>query len=138
MANDRPTSLRMGFGFEEARGAGAPYQAPPTVGQMNSHIRERQAEKELRSLVELYPHASKFVLEVIKANSATCSAQVIAFFVKFSLAKEAKSGFTVTGHDGRVYKSNKVLEIYGDQVRIVHEGRPFTLQRHYVKSLVIH
>ena len=102
---------------------------------MDFHVRERAAEKEMRVLVESNPSSAPTVRQIIKEHRSKCTVQDILFFVKCIIAARSKTGFTVTGGDGKSYKSNKVESIYLDSMTIVYEGRPFTLWRHYIKSI---
>jgi hypothetical protein len=70
MTNDPPTSLRMGFGFQQARAAGAPYRAPRTVWGVNFETRERRAEKEIASLAKRYPSLKKRFAEIVREAKA--------------------------------------------------------------------
>jgi hypothetical protein len=137
MANDRPTNLRMGFGFGEARAAGAPFVTPPTTNQMNWHLKEKAAEKELRELRETFPNIDGALKTIIKTFAAKHSVQDILFAAKCVTADQSSTGFVVTGSDGKIYESNKVNSIYMDALVIEHEGRPFTLYRHYITSISI-
>src|SRR5437588_12245948 len=104
----------MGFGFQQARAAGAPYQPPSTPKKMVLRLKERAAEKEIRTLVERNPSIGPIVRNLVEEHRAKCSVQGILFFVQCVLADQSKTGFTVTGHDGKSYKSNQVESIYLD------------------------
>jgi hypothetical protein len=56
----------MGFGFQQARAAGAPYDAPGTASSYNWGVRERQAEKEIRQILKDYPQATPRIAKLIK------------------------------------------------------------------------
>jgi hypothetical protein len=138
MANDPPTNLRMGFGFQQARTAGAPYQRPSTAAQMDFRLKEKKAEKELRKLVESNPASADQVRKLIEKFRSECSVQTILFFAKCSIASRSRYGFVVTGADGKTYHSRKVLEMYGDgSMKIVYEGKPFMLYGHYIADFQI-
>jgi hypothetical protein len=68
MANDNPTSLRMGFGYQQAKAAGAPYLAPRPVSTVNFLLNERTAEKEIRALVGRYEFLEPLVREMIEVQ----------------------------------------------------------------------
>jgi hypothetical protein len=75
MANDPPTNQRMGFGFQQARAAGAPYVPPGSPSSYNYEVAERQAAKELRELIEQNPALGRRVQEIIKnAKPIDCGA----------------------------------------------------------------
>jgi hypothetical protein len=137
MANDQPTNLRMGFGFQQARAAGAPYQAPHTAAQMDFHLKERAAQRELRALVESEPSNGALVRKIIDRHGANLTSQDILYLVRCCLAAQSETGFVVTGADGKIYNSDKVEEILLDVLIIIHEGRRFHLQRGYIKSIAV-
>ena len=71
MANDDPTSLRMGFGYQQARAAGVTgFKSPPSVSQMNFHLSEAAATKKLRAIRQQHPSIEKFLLKVIEIQTA--------------------------------------------------------------------
>jgi hypothetical protein len=71
MANDDPTSLRMGFGYHQARAAGmSGFEEPPSESRMNFDLRWKAKEKELRTLVEQNPSIGPIVREIIKRQTA--------------------------------------------------------------------
>jgi hypothetical protein len=63
MANDPPTNQRMGFGFPQARAAGAPYVRPRPGYAMDWDINERRYEKELAAIVRRNPSIRAVVRE---------------------------------------------------------------------------
>ena len=65
--NDHPTSLRRGYGFPEARAAGAPYVRPRSGYEMDWDVKDRHYEKELRALRKRDLSVEKLVLEKIEA-----------------------------------------------------------------------
>ena len=141
MAMDGPSNRRMGFGFQQARAAGAPYTRPRTAGQMDFALKEKAAEKEIRALVEMNPSLGPTVRQFIKEHTGGgpdwWPVQDILFVLKCIIASESKTGFTIMGADGKSYKSDKVHCIYTDGVSIIHEGRPFMLHKHYIASIVV-
>ncbi|WP_375785152.1 hypothetical protein ACE10Z_37260 [Bradyrhizobium sp. Pha-3] len=137
MANDKPTSLRMVFGYTQARAAGAPFVAPPTTNQMNWHLKEKAAEKELRELSDSFPDIGLSLKIIIKTFAAKHSVQDILYAAKCVVADQSSTGFVVTGADGKVYVSNTVHSIFMDSLVIEHEGRPFTLYRHYIADIAV-
>jgi hypothetical protein len=68
MANDNPTSLKMGFGYQQARAAGAPYVAPRPVSTVNFLLNERTAEKEIRDLIRRHSFVGPLVREIIEVQ----------------------------------------------------------------------
>ncbi len=137
MANDNPTSLRMGFGFAQARAAGAPYQAPPTASQMDWHLKERAAERELQKLTKDDPIIRAQLAAVVTKKDATkLSIQDFLFFAKCLKATQSKTGFIVTGADGKAYESDKIESINPDGISIIYEDGPFILWRHYIKTIL--
>lgn len=70
MANDPPTNLRMGFGFIQARAAGAPYVQPRSAWKMDWDVKNRQCKKKLNDLAKRYPPIGKLVKEIIEARKA--------------------------------------------------------------------
>lgn len=65
MANDDPTNQRMGFGFVQARAAGAPYVQPRPGWRMNWEVKCSQCARRLRDLVEQDPSVGELVREII-------------------------------------------------------------------------
>ena len=62
MANDQPTSLRMGFGYGQARASGmGGIRADRSPDQVNREISERKVAKQIREEVELDPEWGPFV-----------------------------------------------------------------------------
>jgi len=49
---DGPAAGRMGFGYEQAKAAGAPFIAPRSGTEINEEIREATAARQLRALIE--------------------------------------------------------------------------------------
>jgi hypothetical protein len=138
MANGNPTSLRMGFGFAQARAAGAPYQAPPTASQMDWHVKEKAAKRELQKLTKSDSIIREELAAVVTTDrdAAKLSVQDLLFFAKCLKAHHSKTGFIVTGADGKTYESDKMEGINPDGISIIFEGRPFMLWRHYIKSIL--
>lgn len=136
MANGNPTSLKMGFGFPQARAAGAPYQAPPTANQMDFHLKEKAAERELRKLARDCPFIRAQLADVVKKDGAKLSVQDVLFFARCLRAGHSKTGFIVTGADGNTYESDKMEFINSDGISIIHEGHPFMLWRNYIKTII--
>lgn len=67
MANDPPTSLRMGFGYEQARDAGVTdFQKPPPAWKMNWHRQCADAEKKIAALTRADSSLTKLALEVFE------------------------------------------------------------------------
>src|SRR5580704_2234454 len=66
MRNDRPTNLRRGHGFEEARAAGAPYVTPRSGHQMQRDIEERHCKKILNDIVKREPAMKAVVAETMR------------------------------------------------------------------------
>jgi hypothetical protein len=138
MANANSTSLRMGFGFLQARAAGAPYQAPPTASQMDWHLKEKAAGRELQKLTRDHPDIRSQLAAVVttEKDAAKLSVQDLLFFAKCLRADRSKTGFVVTGADGKTYQSNKIETINPDGISIIYGGRPFILWRHYIRSIL--
>jgi hypothetical protein len=62
MANDRPTSLRMGFGYGQARASGlGGIRADRSPNQVNHYISESKVARKLREEVEADPGWGPFV-----------------------------------------------------------------------------
>jgi hypothetical protein len=97
MANDPPTNLRMGFGFEQARAAGAPYVAPRPVSRVNWEIKCRQCAKKLRELAIQESSVGKLVREIMEARKVqgltVCSAVELYHVVLFNRPHLAPSGY---------------------------------------------
>jgi hypothetical protein len=71
MANDPPTSLRMGFGHRQARASGmGGFEEGPSTRQMNFDLEWREQEKEIRAIVEEYPAAGPVVRRMIEKQAA--------------------------------------------------------------------
>lgn len=71
MANDPPTNLRMGFGFTQARAAGAPYVRPRSGYLMDWDIKERSYKAALNVLVKEDTSIGKLVqakMEIMKGG----------------------------------------------------------------------
>lgn len=66
MRNDRPTSLRRGHGFPQARAAGAPYVSPRSGYAMEWDLNERRYQKELAALVKLHPSIRVLVRQTME------------------------------------------------------------------------
>jgi hypothetical protein len=140
MSNDDPTSLRMLFGYEQARTAGVVgFSGSRTAWQMDFDLKESKARKEIRALVGRNPSFEPRVRQLIREHASGESewwpVQVILFVLKCEMASRSKTGFTVTGHDGKSYRSDKVARIYTDGLSIIHEGRPLMLHIQYIKSI---
>jgi hypothetical protein len=74
MANDDPTNLRMGFGYEQARVAGLTgFQNAPTASEMNWHLEWEAATKVLRHIVHNHPEMGDLVRKIIAAQRAANS-----------------------------------------------------------------
>jgi hypothetical protein len=67
MKNDPPTNLRRGYGFNQARAAGAPFVRPRSGYQMDRDIQERFSKKALNALVKDDPSIRKLVQQKIEA-----------------------------------------------------------------------
>jgi hypothetical protein len=75
MANDQPTSLRMGFGYGQARASGmGGIRADRSPNQVNLYVRESKAASMLREEVEADPDWKPFVEHWIRDGM---SAEVI-------------------------------------------------------------
>src|SRR5258708_7961918 len=71
MANDDPTSLRMGFGYQQARAAGVTgFKSPPSVSKMNFHLSEAAATRKLQDIRQRHPSIEKFLRRVIEVQTA--------------------------------------------------------------------
>jgi hypothetical protein len=66
MANDPPTNQRMGFGFPQARAAGAPYVSPRSGYAMDWDVNERRHQKELAALVKLHPSIRTLARQIME------------------------------------------------------------------------
>jgi hypothetical protein len=96
MANDEPTSLRMGFGFPQARAAGAPFVPSRPGWRMNWDVKCRECEKKLRDLVVQYPSVGvliKKIVEAQKANGRQVWAVEIYHLVLYKRPHLAPSGY---------------------------------------------
>jgi hypothetical protein len=60
--NDPPTSLRRGFGFKQARSAGAPYRNPRPNYKVDFDLEERAAHKKHPSRRPSWRRAKRFSL----------------------------------------------------------------------------
>jgi hypothetical protein len=70
MANDDPTSLRMGFGYQQARASGVTgFESPSSPYRMNFLMQWRAAEKKLRKIIERNPSLEPIVREIIAAQT---------------------------------------------------------------------
>jgi hypothetical protein len=65
VASDDPTTLRMGFGYPQARASGAPFRQPRSPSAVNYHWRESAANKDLRALVNQFPSLAPIVQQRI-------------------------------------------------------------------------
>jgi|HubBroStandDraft_6_1064221.scaffolds.fasta_scaffold1692475_1 hypothetical protein len=72
--NDPPTSFRRGYGFSQARSAGAPYVPPRPAWKVNWDIRAKRAEKNLRELLKQHPSIKPLVLKIIEAQKGQARA----------------------------------------------------------------
>jgi hypothetical protein len=71
MANDDPTSLRMGFGYQQARRAGMTgFKSPPSVAEMNLHLSEAAATRKLQAIVQRHPSIKNFLRKVMDVQKA--------------------------------------------------------------------
>jgi hypothetical protein len=110
MRNDRPTSLRRGYGFSQARAAGAPYVAPRTGYAMEWDVNNRRYEKELSALVKREPSVIPLVQQKIEAmkkgevwiNPSHCyqttgawrsAATLLYYFVLYARPELAPTGY---------------------------------------------
>jgi hypothetical protein len=139
MANDLPSHLRMGFGFGQAKAAGAPYAAPATADQMNFHLKERAAERKLRDLRIKYPEIGPLIREYVQYEKDGCHlpAQRIFILIKCEIASRSENSFVVHGTDGKSYAGEKVNEIYLDALSFVHEGKTTTFQIGCIKDITV-
>ena len=66
---DGPKSGRMGYGFEQAKGAGVPYTAPRPIGVINAENRQKnQDEKRLARIQREHPDCRLLVEQWAKAG----------------------------------------------------------------------
>jgi hypothetical protein len=65
-----PSNLRRGYGFQEARAAGAPYVRPRPGWKMNWDVESRKVERKLRRLVKEQPSLECLVREIIEEQKA--------------------------------------------------------------------
>lgn len=97
MANDPPTSMRMGFGFPQARAAGAPYVQPRPGWKMNWDLKNRQCERKLNDLLKQQPAVGELVKEIMEARKAQglslCSAVELYHVVLFNRPHLAPPGY---------------------------------------------
>ncbi len=97
MANDPPTSLRMGFGFPQARAAGAPYVQPRPGWKMNWDLKNSQCKRKLHDLVKQHPSVGVLVGEIMEARkvagSPTCSAVELYHVVLYNRPHLAPPGY---------------------------------------------
>lgn len=71
MANDDPTSLRMGFGYRQARASGLGGLRPDrSPNQVNKYVSASKAAREIRREVEADPEWGPFVAHWLKDNAA--------------------------------------------------------------------
>src|SRR3974390_2635321 len=88
MANDPPTNLRMGFGFGQARAAGAPFVQPRPGWKMNWDLKNRQCNRKLNDLVRQDHSVGDLVKEIMVARKAQgmslCSAVELYHLVLFN------------------------------------------------------
>ena len=139
MANDPPSHLRMGFGFQQARAAGAPYAAPPTPDQMNFHLREKAAEKKLRTLVLKKPSLAVLVRQYARPRDGGnyLTTQQILFLVECINASNAKNGFVIVGKNGTSYQGEKINDIYLDGLSFVHGGKSSFFHVNFIKEIIV-
>lgn len=82
MANDPPTSMRMRFGYEQARDVGVTgFERPPDAQQMNWHRECADAEKKIAALTRTDPSLTTLALEVferLKLHNRHGAPQVLA------------------------------------------------------------
>lgn len=69
MVNDKPTSQRMGFGYQQAKAAGVPYIAPRSIYAMNTEVRERHFAKALKATLLKFPEFSDLVEAAVRQGS---------------------------------------------------------------------
>lgn len=110
---------------------------PPTTNQMNWHLKELAAEKDLRKLRERFPNIGDALKTVISTFAGKQSVQDILFAAQCIVADQSETGFVVTGADGKTYESHKVHSIYLDALVVEYEGKPFTLYRHYISDIAV-
>lgn len=65
---DGPKSGRMGFGYRQARDAGAPYTRQRPWYETGAELADRHTARDLRKLVEENPHLSSPIKEMIAAG----------------------------------------------------------------------
>jgi hypothetical protein len=76
---DGPASGRIGYGFEQARAAGAPFVASRSGKQMNADLIESNAASKLHEIVKADPEWAPFVEHWIRDGlSATATADAIS------------------------------------------------------------
>lgn len=110
MKNDRPTSLRRGHGFHEARAAGAPFVSPRSGYAMQRDLKERHSQKILNDLVKREPTIEALVAETMRVMKTgwlqlpnghlwqippehCFSAHLLCYFVLFCQPKLAPPGY---------------------------------------------
>lgn len=72
MRNGDPTSLRMAFGYNEARASGVTgFEGPPTASKMNWSAKCAAAEKTIRALTEADPTLIPIALDIHGALKET-------------------------------------------------------------------
>ena len=97
MANDEPTNLRMGFGFVQARAAGAPYANPRPVRKVDWDLKIRQCERKLRDIIKNHPPVGGLVREIMGLRKSqglpVCSSVELYHVVLFTRPKLAPPGY---------------------------------------------
>jgi hypothetical protein len=96
MANDPPTNLRMGFGYQQARASGVTgFKSPPKPWEMNFHIKWAAAEKTLRRIVKRDPSIKPLVHKFIGQQKAVgeYSAENILYAVLWTRPDLAPAGY---------------------------------------------
>jgi hypothetical protein len=68
MKNDPPTTLRRGYGFQQARVAGAPFDRPLSEAEMNADLRQEAASKKIAKLCEGDRAFKQFVEDMLAAG----------------------------------------------------------------------
>ena len=67
MANDQATSLRMGFGYHQARASGlGGVRQERSPQQVNREVGERQIAKQIREFIESEPEWAPFIAHWVK------------------------------------------------------------------------
>ena len=139
MANHPPSGLRMGFGFQQAKASGAPYVAPPTADQMNFHLKERTAEKELRTLREGYPEFDNLIRDLIlyEKDGYRITAQHILLLVKCEMVIQSGRRFLIYAANGSIYRGRLIKKLYLDGLLVEHEEKTEFFHICCIKNLVI-